>query len=69
MRQCRIALARAGKLSAVQSAIEAAGGETAITWEYATTVERASPLVAQLAVTLGMSNAEVDALFQAASTI
>lgn len=69
MRQCRVVLARAGALDAIQAAVAALGGETAITWEYATTVERASPLVAQFAVTLGMSSEAVDDLFRAGRAV
>ena len=72
MRQARLALLGAGKLAAVEVAIEALPSpqkEAAwIEWEYAATVERNSPLIQQLAPALGLTEAEMDALFlQAAS--
>ncbi|MFN0043747.1 MAG: hypothetical protein ACKVSF_11120 [Alphaproteobacteria bacterium] len=69
MRQARIALSRAGKLAAVEAAVAAVGGETKITWEYATQIERALPMLAALAQALGLSDADLDALFTVAGSV
>ena len=73
MRQARLALLSAGLLSAVDAAIAALPSphkEAAqVEWEYAATVERQSPLMGQLAPALGMSDAEMDALFVAAGSL
>lgn len=67
MRQARLALARAGLLVAVNAAV-AAGGETLqIEWEFAATVDRTWPTLATLQVALGLTDAQVDALFVIAS--
>lgn len=69
-RQARLALLAAGKLTAVNAAIDAlpmAEREKAkVEWEFATTVERASPLVQLLATTLSL---DLDALFTAAAKL
>lgn len=71
MAQARIALLRADKLAAVQSAVDATGtsSETSIWWNYASIVERANPLVAQLGAQVGLSAADIDSLFQTAEKI
>lgn len=69
MRQARLALHSAGLLTQVNSAVATLGGEAAIEWEYATTVDRNSPLVASLATALNLSEQEIDALFEAAKTL
>lgn len=67
MRQARIALLRAGKLAAVDDAAKAAGGETEISWDYGTSVCRTDPMVGALAAAIGLSDAEIDALFATAA--
>lgn len=69
MAQARVALRRAGLIDAVQSAVEAAGGETFDAWEYATQVSRASALVADLSIALGLTTQQVDELFITAEGI
>ena len=73
MRQARLALLAAGMLASVNAALEAApgaAGEAArIEWEYATTVERDSPLIAGFAAALSMTDAQLDALFFAAAAL
>ena len=67
MRQARLALLAAGKLSAVDAAIvnlpspqkEAAQ----IEWEFSSVVERDRPLVQMLGPALGLFDADLDALF------
>jgi hypothetical protein len=73
MRQARLALLQFGKLDAVTAAIAAmtgaAGDAARIEWEFATEVQRTSPLIAQLAAGLGLASADLDALFTTAVTL
>lgn len=68
-RQARLALHGAGLLTQVEAAIAAAGGAVQIEWEYATAIERASPLLATIAAGLEMSGAQIDALFVQAAAL
>lgn len=68
MRQARIALHRAGVLSMIEAALQG-NVEAQIEWEYATTVDRNSALVAELASSLGLTPEALDALFDQASQI
>ncbi|QHI99372.1 hypothetical protein GT347_16130 [Xylophilus rhododendri] len=72
-RQARLALLHAGRLADVAAAIEALAEpqRTAahIEWEFASSVERASPLVATLGVELHLSESELDALFLTAGSL
>ena len=73
-RQARLALLQIGKLDAVSAALAAIpdpAQRTAaqIEWEYATVIERNSPLVQSLAAGLGLTAPAIDALFEAASRI
>ena len=72
-RQARLALLQAGKLAAVAAAIAAlpspAKEAAQIEWEYATEIRRDWPLVQTLAPVLGMSAADLDALFIAAAAL
>jgi hypothetical protein len=67
MRQARLALADAGMLPAVEVAInglpEPDKTKAKITWEYSTEVQRSNGLVPQMAAALGMTDAQIDALF------
>jgi hypothetical protein len=67
MRQARLALHGAGKLAAVEAAINAlsepARTAARIEWDYSGEVQRHHGLVASLAPALGLSAAQVDALF------
>lgn len=65
MRQARLALHAIGKLTAVNEAV-AADPVAEIEWNHASTVERSSPLVAQLVAALGL---DADALFEHAATL
>lgn len=73
MRQARLALLGAGKLAAVNSAIAAMTGmegEAArIEWEFSSEVRRVQPLVLALGPTLGLTSAQLDALFVAAAAL
>lgn len=73
MRQAKLALFAAGKLSAVESAISGLSEPTKtaaqIEWSSASVVERNSPTVALIASATGMTDAELDALFTAAAAL
>ena len=73
MRQARLALLGAGKLAAVEAAIEALPEpqKTAakITWEYSQEVQRSNGLVPSMAAALGLTDAQIDALFAAAKAL
>lgn len=73
MRQARLALLGAGKLAAVDAAIDAMPepqkSAARIEWEYAAEVRRDNDFVAGLAPALGMTDAQVDALFVAAAAL
>lgn len=72
MRQARLALLAAGKLAAVDAAIdtlpEPRRSAARIEWEYSQEVQRDKPFVQMLAPALELDDAALDALFvQAAS--
>lgn len=71
MRQARLALLGAGKLAAVDAAIDAMGEPTKtaarIELEYAGEVQRHNGFVAALGPALGLTDAQIDALFVAAA--
>ena len=69
MRQARLALLQAGKLSEVNAAILQAGEAAQIEWEFATEVHRAWPLVAALQSGLGLTDDDLDALFTLGATL
>lgn len=69
MRQARLALLAAGMLPAVTAAINAAGDAAKIDWEYAQTVDRGFGLVPAMAAQLGLTEAQIDALFVAAAAL
>lgn len=67
--QGRMALADAGLLSDVETAVAAADEKTRVAWEYALLWQRTSPMIAALAGALQMSEAQIDDLFKAAAQI
>lgn len=73
MRQARLALLGAGKLSAVAAAIATLPSPTKeaveIEWEYSQTVERERPFVAMLGAALGLDEQKLDDLFILANTL
>lgn len=73
MRQARLALLQAGKLAAVDAAIngmiEPQKTAARIEWEYSGTVKRNQPLVLALAPALGLTAAQLDALFVTAESL
>jgi hypothetical protein len=73
MRQARLALFAAGKLSSVDAAIDAMPEPNKtlarIEWEYSNAVQRDNAFVAALGPALGMTDEQIDALFVAASAL
>jgi hypothetical protein len=73
MRQARMALLQQGLLQTVNSAVASMtgsqGAAAQIEWEFSSTVERDRPLVQGLALKLGLSGAQLDALFTLAATL
>jgi len=73
MRQARLALAQQNKLQLVNDAIalipEPDRTTISIEWQYASTVERLSPWIDIMASALGMTDVEMDALFELAATL
>lgn len=73
MRQAKLALLAAGKLADVENAIEAMPepecSAARIEWASAGAVERTHPTVALISAAAGLSEAELDELFSAASLI
>ena len=69
--QARAALARAGLFTTVQSAMSAfpADDERRLAWEDAQEFRRTSPTMLQMAAALGLSDAQLDALFTTAAGI
>ena len=69
MRQARLALLAAGLLQPVNEAVTALGESAKIEWEYAATVDRASPLVAGLTAALSLTSVQLDTLFTTAAEL
>ena len=74
MRQARLALLQLGLLDDVEAAIASIPDEVQrraaqIEWEYASTVERDSQWVQNLAGALGLSGEQLDQLFHLAATL
>lgn len=73
MRQARLALLGAGMLAGVSAAIDALPepqkSAAQIEWEYSNEVQRHNGFVEQLAPALGLTTAQLDALFIAAAKL
>lgn len=73
MRQARLALLGAGLLAGVDAAInslpEPDKSAAKIEWEYAAVVQRSSGLVPAMGAALGMTEAQLDALFVEAARL
>ena len=72
-RQARLALSSQGLLSQVQNAIDSLPESNRevvnIEWEYAVSIERASPWIASLGEALGLTSQQLDDLFILAATL
>jgi hypothetical protein len=69
MRQARLALLGAGLLDTVNASVSSMTPADQIEWQFASTVERNSPLVSNLAIGLGLTEEGLDQLFLTASTL
>lgn len=71
MVQARLALLHAGMLPAVTAAIQSMegieGDQARIEWEFRPTVDRSSVLVSSMASVLGLTEEQLDTLFETAS--
>ncbi len=68
MAQARLALHESGYLSVVETAMAAMPKDAQIEWEFRTSVNRQSPLVAAMASLLQLTDAQMDELFVLAAT-
>ena len=68
-RQARLALLGAGLLDQVTAAVNAAGGATLITWDYASSFDRNDPLIIQIGASLNLTSSQIDALFKQAAAL
>lgn len=68
-RQIRQALTAAGLRTQIEMAISSADQDTKDWWEFATSFERAHPMVIAMATGLGVSTAELDELFILAGSL
>ena len=69
MRQARLALHAAGILAAVEAAVQQAGATAQIEWEYAQELRRDHPLIPSLTQAIGLTEAQLDALFAEAAAL
>lgn len=73
MRQARLALLKNNMLTDVETSIDNISGpegqEAKITWEYATTVQRSSPLVSFVQQSLALTDNQITDLFYTASLL
>jgi hypothetical protein len=69
MRQARLALLAADLLDDVDTMIKAIGRAAAITWEFATEVERTNELIAAVQEAKGLTDEQIDEMFIAASKL
>ena len=73
MRQARLALHNAGLLASVEAAINALAepkqSTARIEWDHSQTVQRSRGLVLELGTAMGLTSAQIDALFVAAAAL
>lgn len=68
-RQCRLLLMQQGLLPQTEAMIAQQDEATRITWEYALEFRRDDPLLNQLAIALGLDEAQIDQFFIAAAQL
>ena len=68
-RQARLALTQAGLLAAIEAWVAAAPDAVRIEWEYATEIRRNWPPITAAATALGLSDAQLDGLFELAMSL
>lgn len=69
MRQARLALLQSGLLDAVEAAVTGAGKAAQIEWEYSGEVHRDKALVRALTPALGLTEEQLDDLFELAASL
>lgn len=67
--QARAALMQAGLLDAVEQAVAQADALTRMAWAEAVELRRTSPAIAAIAAAVGLTEAQLDALFRTAMAI
>lgn len=68
-RQARLALLNAGLLEAVDAYVATLPKAAQVEWEYANEIRRDHALLTQAASALGLTEAQIDALFEAAARL
>lgn len=69
-RQARLVLLQAGYLDAAEAMLALPENKAAqITWEYALEIKRSDPLIAAIGGALGLTEAQIDAMFEAAKQL
>ena len=68
-RQARLAMAQVGMLPAVEAWVATQWPEAQIEWEYASEIRRTEGMVVSAAGALGLTEAQIDALFDHARTL
>ncbi len=69
MRQARLALLGAGLLDDVEAAVASSTKDVQIEWEFSSELRRDWPTLVLLAGALGLTDAQLDALFAQAATL
>jgi hypothetical protein len=67
--QLRRALLQANLLAAVESAVDDAGPDARLIWEYMTSADRNDPVLETLAEAVNLTSDETDAIFRTAATL
>lgn len=62
-RQCVLVLNEAGRLTEIENAVAAAPVDVQLSWEYASEIRRADPMVLSMAQALGWTEQQLDQLF------
>lgn len=68
-RQIRLALIGANMFEATETAIAGLSAADKVTWEYATEYHRNHPLVVNLGAALGLTEAQIDGMWEIALTL
>ena len=68
-RQIRLALNASGLRDAVEAAVAQSDQSVKDTWDFSTEIQRDNPLIIEMGTTLGMTEADVDALFELAARL
>jgi len=69
VKQARLALLSAGLLDDVEAAVQKAGREARIEWDFASVYQRDNPVLLGMQAALGMTNEQLDELFALGATL